>query len=239
VSGSNLEFGPVLRRIGNGYRRDWPMLLLVGLLVFVPLGLLTALDPFAGYETDDWDGLSSVLQIGLAIAQSIVVLLGTVFYSGVVAAGEQERHSGERHSFGHVARTLPYGTLILADLALIIVLAFGFLFLIVPGFILMTWLALIAPIIEMEKLNVRSSFRRSRAMVKPYFWRVAGVIIPVTVLQSLLEGAGDQLGHSLLGETFFGNWLGSIVANLLGAPLYALAVLALYFEIVIRERPGS
>ena len=42
--------------------------------------------------------------------------------------------------------------------------------------------------------------------------------------------------HTILGEGFFGNWLATVLANLLTAPLYALTVLALYFEIRARER---
>ena len=55
-------------------------------------------------------------------------------------------------------------------------------------------------------------------------------------VQSILEGVGDGLGHGLLGEDYLGNLLGSVAANLLGSPLYALTVLALYFEITARER---
>ena len=72
-------------------------------------------------------------------------------------------------------------------------------------------------------------------MVRPHFWRVAGVVFPLTILQSILENTGDDAGHALLGEGYLGNWLGSVASNLLGAPLYALTVLALYFEIRARE----
>lgn len=233
-----LRVRPIIDGISAGYRYDWRLLLGAGLLVFVPVGLISALDPFDGYSVDEWDGARSVGILVLVLTQSTVSLLGAVFYSGVVAAGEERRRHGVHHGLRDVARKLPYKTLILADFAFILAIAAGFLFLIVPGFIFAIWFALIAPVIEIEERGVVASFRRSREMVRGHFWRVAGVIFPLLVVESLLEGFGDGIGHGLLGENYIGNLTGSVVANLLVSPLYALTVLALYFEIREREEPA-
>jgi hypothetical protein len=230
-----LHVRPILAQVAAGYRYDWKLLLGAGLLVFVPIGLLTALDPLDGNALDEWNGGWSVAFVLLLVAQASIPLLGAVFYSGVVAAGEEQRRHGDRHDLREVARNLPYWTLILADLALLFVMAVGFIALVIPGFIVITWFALIAPVIEMEGRGVRGAFRRSRAMVRPHFWKVAGIVIPLTFLQALLERGGDAAGHALLGDGYPGNLLGSIVSNFLGSPLYALTVLALYFEITERE----
>jgi hypothetical protein len=116
------------------------------------------------------------------------------------------------------------------------VIAAGFLLLVVPGFIFVIWFSLIAPVIEIEQRGVIASFRRSREMIRHHFWRVAGVIFPLVFVESLLEGFGDGIGHGILGENYLGNLTGSVVANLLVSPLYALTVLALYFEIRAREQ---
>jgi hypothetical protein len=204
-------------------------------MVFVPVGLISALEPLDGYSIDEWDGARSVGILILVMTQISVSLLGAVFYAGVVAAGEQRRRHGVHHGLRDVARRLPYRALILADFAFILVVAGGFLLLVVPGFIFVVWFALIAPVIEIEERGVRASFRRSREMVRYHFWRVAGVILPLIVVESILEGFGDGVGHGLLGENYLGNLTGSVVANLLVSPLYALTVLALYFEIRMRE----
>jgi hypothetical protein len=115
----------------------------------------------------------------------------------------------------------------------------GLLALIVPYFIVLTWFALIGPLIKIEGLGVRAAFRRSRALVRPHFGRVAGVVIPLVFLQAILEGSGDSFGHSLLGEGYLGDWLAEVIANLLASPLYALTVLALYFEITARETAAT
>ncbi len=236
---AKLEIAPIAWRILDGYRYEWRLLLGAGLLVFVPVGLFTSLDPFDGNTIDRWEGSSTVLMLILLTAQATVSLLGAVFYSGVVAAGDEERQAGAKHVVRHVATHLPYRALLVADLGLIVVVALGFVALIVPGFIFLVWFALIAPVIEIERTGARAGFRRSREMVRPHFWRVAGLMIPLSILQSSLEEVGDGLGHGLLGETYIGNLLGSTAANLLGSPLYALTVLALYFEILRREKPGK
>jgi hypothetical protein len=229
-----LEMRPLVARIAGGYRHNWRLQLVAGIVVFVPIGLINAFDPLDGNLLEDWSGGWAALLALVLVGQAAIPLLGAVFYSGVVAAGEEERTSGTRRGLSEVARTLPYWTLIVADLALVVILIVGFIALIVPGIIFLTWFALIAPVIEMEGLSARAAFRRSRELVRPHVWRVAGVIIPLTILQSVLEGAGQGVGHGLLGDTFLGNWAGSTVANLLGSPLYALTVLALYFEITAR-----
>lgn len=231
-----LRIRPVLTQIAAGYRYDWKLLLGAGLLVFGAIGVITALDPFDESTLGDWSGGWSVVLALLIVAQISVPLLGAVFYSGVVAAGVEQRRSGVRHGIAEVARYLPYRALIVADITLFFVMAAGFLALIIPGFIFITWFALIAPAIEIEGLSARDAFRRSRALVRPHFWRVAAIVIPLTFLQAALESGGEALGHSLLGEGYLGNWLASVVSNLLGSPLYALTVLALYFEIRARER---
>jgi hypothetical protein len=230
-----LRLRPLLSGIAAGYRYDWRLLLGAGLLVFIPVGIIASLDPFDGYTIDQWDGARSVGIMLLILTQSTVALLGAVFYSGVVAAGEERRRDDVHHGLRDIARRLPYRALILADLAFILVIALGFLFLVVPGFIFVAWFALIAPVIEIEQRGVIASFRRSREMVRPHFWRVAGVIFPLLIVESLLDGVGEGLGHGLLGESFVGNLTGSVIANLLVSPLYALTVLGLYFEITARE----
>ncbi len=237
--GSKLEFRPILVRIATGFRHDWRLLLLVGLIVFVPIGMVTAFQPFENSDLSDWSSGWAPVLAAIVFTQLALPLVGAVFYSGVVAAGEEEREWGTRHGLGHIAKTLPYWTLILADLALVFVIGFGFLLLIVPGIVFVTWFSLIAPVIELERLGVRAAFRRSRALVRPHFWHVAGVMVPLMILQSALEGIGEGIGHGLLGDTYLGNWLGFVASNLLGSPLYALTVLALYFEITARERSST
>lgn len=230
-----LRLRPLLRQIVDGYRHNWRLLFGAGLLLFGAIGLLSAIDPFDAKPVEDWDGGETAGLLLLMAAQVSIPLLGEVLYSGIVAAAEQRRRHGVDHGIADVARKLPYRSLILADLLLFALIVPGLIALIVPGLIAITWFTLIAPLIKIEGLGVRAAFRRSRALVRPHFWRVACVVIPLALLHAVLESAGDSVGHSLLGEGYLGNWLAEVVANLLASPLYALTVLALYFELTARE----
>ena len=234
-----LRFRPVLRGILRGYRNDWRVLLAMGVLIFAPIALLDVLIP-SDIDADDFDGTIVLLILATIPVQVALHLVGTVLYSGVIAAGERERRSGERPSFRHVIRELPYGPLILADLAVIAVTIVGLIAFIVPGLVFMTWFALIAPVIELERRGVRDGFRRSREMVRPHFWRVAGLVLPLSVLQSLLESGASDAVHGLLGHGEIGTWGAEVVANIVGASLFGLTAVVIYFEILERlERAAA
>ena len=236
---SDLSIRAVLSRVAQGYRHNWKLLLVVGLIVFTPIGLIGASTSLDHIELEEWDGLRSAFLLTLGIAQASLTLLGAVFYSGVVAAGERARSGGERQSIVEVARHLPYGPLIVADLMLVAVLFLGFLALIVPGLVFITWFALIAPVVELEDCSARHSFRRSRALVRPHFWRVACVMLPLTLLQGVLDALGEGIAEAAFGHSFFGEWAASVLPDLLASPLYALTVLALYFELAAGEGSPS
>lgn len=229
-----LRFRPVLAGILRGYRSDWRILLLAGIVIFAPIALLDVVVP-EDLELDDFDSGLILLLLAAIPLQVMLHLVGTVLYSGVIAAGERERRSGEHPSLRHLIRELPYGTLMLADLAVIAVIAGGLILLIVPGLVFMTWFALIAPVIELERRGVRDGFRRSRAMVRPHFWRVAGLVIPLWILQSALESAASDAVHGLLGDGGVGTWSAEVVANVVGASLFGLTAVVIYFEILERR----
>jgi hypothetical protein len=229
-----LRFRPVLTGILRGYRADWRVLLLAGIVIFAPVALLDVLVP-EDLDVDEFDGGVLLLLLGAVPLQVTLHLIGTVLYSGVIAAGERERRSGERPNLRHVVKELPYGKLILADLAVIAVVAGGLIMLIVPGLVFMTWFALIAPVIELERRGVRDGFRRSREMVRPHFWPVAGIVIPLAILQSLLESSASDAVHGLLGDGGFGSWSADVVANIAGASLFGLTAVVIYFELLERH----
>ena len=120
---------------------------------------------------------------------------------------------------------------------LALVVAAGILMLIVPGLVLLTWFALVAPAIEVEHCSVMNAFRRSRELVRPQFGKVALLIVPTVLVEGLIASAAESGSVWALGETFVGGWVGSVVANLLAAPIFALAVVVLFYE--LRSRPPS
>ncbi len=226
-----LRLRPVLVRIGDGLRYDWQVLLIGGLAVFAPITLIGAFDLIGEADISGIGAGLLIAEAGLIFLQLLLPMLGNVLYAGIAAAGEEERRHGVRRSIVSIARSLPYFTLVLVDLLLVLALVLGLILLIIPGVVMMVWFSLVAPVVELEHKRAIASFRRSFRLVKPHFWKVAGLVIPITIVQATLAMVGDEVGHALLGASFAGDWAGSIAASLLSSPIWALTVLALYHQL--------
>jgi hypothetical protein len=120
-------------------------------------------------------------------------LFGTVFLSGFLTRLTGEAgHGRARVTIRHVLRTLPWGRLILADLAVAAAIVAGLAALVIPGLIAANLLAITGPVIEIEDRPVRGALRRSAHLVRPYFWRVALLATLPVVLLSELQAAGPE-----------------------------------------------
>lgn len=225
-----LRLGRVLGELVTIYRASWRDLLVLGLLIFVPIGLLESVGP-TDAQIDDIDDLRLIPITLLVAAQIVIPLIGTVFYAGVVSAQVVRMRGGTDHGIRELARELPYGRLIVADILLVVLTGLGLALVIVPGFVILTLYALIAPVIEIEGTTVRASFKRSRELVRGNFWKVAGLVWPATLLSSALEALGDDSAFEILGEGFPADWLSTVLGNLLAAPVWALIVIVLYLEL--------
>jgi hypothetical protein len=120
---------------------------------------------------------------------------------------------------------------ILAGLGIVV----GLILLIVPGLVLMTWWAVIVPIVVLENRSAGEAFTRSRELVRGYAWGVFGVIVLVVLLL-----IGFELVLSLI-LTPFADWLRSfvsqIVSGTLTAPFVAIVLTLLYFRLRAAKEP--
>jgi hypothetical protein len=214
-------------------------LLLVGVIVFVPLGLLDALANRTG-ELVDVNSASDLLQGALAavgLAQAFTSLLGEVFYSGAVAFMTANRE-GES-SLGHLARSLSYRRLIAVDLLFGIAVALGLILLVVPGVVVFTWFALAGPLVELDRVGVRESFARSRRLVRGNFLPVLAVLGPIALGSEVLVDAVLRAGHGALGDSFVSDWVVESAANVGLSPFYAVAAVLMTLQLSGAENARS
>jgi hypothetical protein len=73
-----------------------------------------------------------------------------------------------------------------AGIALIIVISFGFLFLIIPGIYLMVVLSLIAPIMIIERKSFGDAFSRSFKLISDKWWSTFGLIFVTTLIAGFM-----------------------------------------------------
>jgi hypothetical protein len=94
-----------------------------------------------------------------------------------------------------VLRSLPWGSLILADLLAALIIVAGLLALIIPGLIAITLLAVVGPVIEIEHRHAVAGLRRAAHLVRPQFWRVAAFgTLPLVLANGIVAVLPDPSG---------------------------------------------
>ncbi|HEY7256967.1 MAG TPA: YciC family protein [Solirubrobacterales bacterium] len=217
-----------------------PLLLVIGAIVFIPVGLIHALAITLESRTIEFGSPAEIAGTLVAlILLAITGLLGEVFYTGALAAlmtGEHEDH--EPPSLHEIAREVEYGRLILIDVIYAVLVAVGFILLFVPGVIAFVFLALAAPLIEIEGRGVRDALGHSIRLVRGRFWTVLSVLLPIELLGDALTDLLTDLPHHLIGSEFIANWLADVLGNLATTPFYGVAAVLLTVEL-IREKEGD
>jgi hypothetical protein len=217
------------------YARRGRQLLVVGAIVFVPLGLLEAIVGRVGPIGSAADsGITIVAVLALLLVQVVIGLVGEVFYSGAVANLIAFTGPGGRLSLRTLAVRLAYRRLIAVAVLYDIAVAVGLLAFVVPGVVLFTCLALAAPLVELQGCSVREAFARSRRLVRGQFWRVLAVLGPITLVSQSLDDAVRALGHHIVGHGLVADWFADAATGILVYPLYAVAAVLITLQLLGR-----
>ncbi len=220
----------VLRDLRQVNRSTWVYLFLIAVIVFVPIGLVQgAVDVFSDRKID-------AAVIAAAIGVAITSLIGEVFYSGAVAGVIVRSRDGELPTLGGLARRLPLLRLLAADLLVAVIVVIGLILLIVPGIVLFTLLAFVAPVIEIEQRTLWSAFKRSRELARGRFWLVLLVVGGLEVATELVVWGVELLAHSVLGNVLSSDAVAEAVGNVITNPPYAVVLVLIALEL-IREHP--
>ena len=201
------------------YKRFWRHFIPIALVIFVVLSALS---------------LVFALTLGLfgLILAAVLSFVGTFWLQGAIAIAVQDVRDGRAdltigETLGRVGpRALP---LILAGLLAGLIIGIGFLLIIVPGVIALTFLSLIVPVIVLEGAGVMASFGRSFDLVKGHFWQVL-IVIVLTVLIAI---AGDIVVSVVFlwlpsaGRSF----AQSLIVNTVLAPFFAAAWTLMYYRL--------
>ena len=216
-----LDTADTLTRVFSLYAAQAGVLLPAALIIFLPVAILRGLISTGG---------AGVLLLLLA---SAVSLIGNVWYQGVVVEAVEDMQDGRRDfSIGELFRSAApvLGTLLVAGILAGIGIAIGLILIIIPGLVLLTWWALLAPVIVVERKGVFEAFGRSRELVRGNGWRVFGVIVVVFLVQAVVSSALQAVGGAI-SDSFAGYGLGALVAQVVTAPLSALAAAVMFFAL--------
>jgi hypothetical protein len=175
-----------------------------------------------------------------AFGGAIILLIGIFWLTGALVLAVADIRDGRRDmsiadTFNKVwPRVWPLlGASILAGLGI----ALGLIFLIVPGLILLTWWALIAPAIVLEDKGVLDSFGRSRELVSGNGWSVFGILIITYLLTSVISGVIRAIFTPL--PDYLGAYIADVIGGSIVAPFSALAITLIYFRLSGQETPPA
>jgi hypothetical protein len=221
-----LDVGGTLSQAFSTYGAQAGVLLPVAFCLFLVVAVV------------NWLVSGSLILFPLGMAVSIVA--GTL-YQGMVVGLVSDVQDGRRDSSvedlvrmaGPVILPL-IGAGLLAGLAI----GIGLILLLVPGLILLTIWAVIAPVIVVERTGVIEAFGRSRELVRGNGWQVFGVIFAVfaiTVVVGIVLGA---LGTAI-SDTAAMRILFNVLASTVTAPIGALVAAVIYFRLRTVEPAGA
>lgn len=229
---------PLYAEIWRTYLRWAPSLLVLAVIVFIPVGLVHTIAIHPDINALDLDGVLKILGVLLAVmALAVTGLLGEVFYTGAVAISLTHPRGDKPPSLGEIARMVKYRRLIAIDLIYGVVVAVGLVLLVAPGAAAFVWLALAAPVVEIEGRGVRAAFARSVQLIRGRFWVVFAVLVPIELVGDGIATLAAGVAHDLLGETFLSEWLADVLANVAFTPFYAVAAVLITVSL-IREKDG-
>ena len=200
-----LPFRPIAAAVVHTARRHaWRIL-----VVSITVSAVTVAAELAADHLLDRADVTTAL-VG-ALSTSTLSLLGAVFLSGFLCRlvsstehGAAEHGATEHEKTGEAAdgsrirdvlRSLPWGSLILADLLATLIIVVGLVALIIPGLIAITLLAVVGPVIELEHRSALAGLRRSVHLARPHFWRVAAfATLPLLLANGIAAFLPDPSG---------------------------------------------
>jgi len=200
------------------YRRYAAHFLLIAFVIYLITAVVVALLSLAG-------------AVGLILGGIIGFIASFVVQTSLIKAVQDVRDGRVDLDLGQTVRAaLPFlwpviGASILAGIGITI----GFILLIVPGLILLTFWCLIVPFIVLAGSGVFESFGNSMRTVRGYAWRVFGTYVLVFLI---LIAFGIVLGLILAAlPMFWRNLLNNLVSGTLVAPFLALVAALIYYRL--------
>src|SRR5688500_7003560 len=219
----------VISEAWDVYKRNWQHLLTFSFVVYAAVALIAML-------------LGAIFDLWLAALLGAVVSLVAFFWlqAALVKAVDDVRDGRADLS---LADTFGQARAQLASVAVAAILAglgivLGLILLIVPGLLLLTWWAVIIPVVVLENKSAGEAFSRSRELVRGYGWSVFGVIVLVVLL---LIGFNIVLSIVLTPLTdWLQSFLSQFISGALTAPFTATVLTLLYFRLrAAKETPAA
>ena len=219
--GERLRTRRVLSEAASAYAAHWGLFTMTAALAFVCLDLVASLAwPLFADDTVS------------AIVAGLIALGTSYYYQGMVAAVVAAwRHQQPAPGIWRLAIRVPVVKLMAIDLLTTALLLAGLILGVVPGLVVLTFTAVVAPVTALERPTIAVAFRRSLALVRPSFAPVFLLVVGLWLLLILITAGAMLAGGALTGGSVLGHWAGALLASGVVAPLTAVIVASIYFDL--------
>ncbi len=215
-----LDTTRVFDHIFRIYRERFGLLVSTAFVVFlIPAIVAIALE-----------GASVPVAIFIATAVSLVAF--AVFQAMIIETVKGEEEGERKLTFGSLFQAAkPFiFPVIGAGVLMAMGIALGLMAFVIPGLVLMTIWAVVIPVVVMERPPIMAAFVRSYKLVVGNGLRVFGVLVVTFLLTFLVRLLFTQIAIDV-SNTALAAGIGSLIAQSLLGPLFALAAAVLYFEL--------
>jgi hypothetical protein len=221
----------VLSEAWTLYKRHAPHLILISFVIFLVIAIINAL-------------LSWALGSVGAFIGGIFSLLGMFLLQAALVKAVQDVRDGraDLDLGATISAAMPFiGAVGVASILASIGIEIGFVLIIVPGLILLTFWSLIVPEIVIGGSGALESFSRSWRTVRGYAWNVFGTF----VLIFLILIAGEIVISAILLALpyVWRSFIADLVVGTLVAPFLAAVVTLIYYRLTAahgeQAEPGA
>ena len=150
----------------------------------------------------------------------------------VVAA---ERHGHANPTLRETLQGLPWGRLVVADIALTLIVVLALAMAVVPGVVIVAILICVMPLLSMRHENLRTVWGASVRLVRGSFWPVLGAVLVGWFAQTLIVTAAAQGIYAITHDHTL-EVLAHGVAALVVVPFAALVPVVLTFDLLELRR---
>jgi flagellar biosynthesis protein FlhB len=236
------------------YRARFTRLVKVAVIVVVPVQALSAIvllsaqpDHYSlsvtGAVTPQYDSSSVAVQLAAFLVVAVVGVLSTALVIAVCTRILADAYIDTDSSAGDAFRAVRPRVLAVIATSLIVLVseALGVVACLVGVLVPLTFFAVALPALILERVGVGAAIGRSIALTKTHLMHVLGLVLTAQLLSVILNTAlaeGIRLVlHSDNGtvSAVIGQSIAGTIAGVLTTPFVAAAVVALYFDLRIRD----
>ena len=244
------RLGEILTAAFNIYKANASQLILIVAVVVVPLSLISAVFSGVVFAPDkvrvtnlggevvfDYAGRGlGVALLAGAIGALIAVLISAVLQAAILRAAAQATIGDPVD----VEASYRYGlkrlwSVILVSILVGLVVAVGFILLVIPGIIFLVFLSVSIPVLIVEGRRGTEAMGRSWNLVKGNFWHAFGVIVVAALIVGIISGIIGAIG----GHNWAVRWIFTSIAQILTVPFASLVSVLLYLDLRARSESLS